>query len=257
MTLSGHDPCGGAGIQADIEAIVSQGCQAVSVITCLTVQDSCGVQRVEPVAGELIRAQALTVLAERPVAAFKIGLLASMDSLQAVLEVLQQHPTIPVVFDPVLASGGGQRFGVLALHRAFYEQLLPHVSLLTPNVPEVLQLAGEPAHSETAALQLLQTGCANVLVTGTHAPSEQVENSWYAEGQLQYVWPWQRLPHTYHGSGCTLAAACAAQLGKGVATFTALASAQAYAWQALQQGAPVGACQALPERFYWVDKAGS
>lgn len=251
MTLAGHDPCGGAGIQADIEAIASQGCHPVSVITCLTVQDTRNVQRIEPIADYLIQQQAETLLADLPVAAIKIGLLGSPAVVQAVSAVLEQAGDIPVVLDPVLAAGGGLALADGDLLTAIRTYLLPHTTLLTPNVPEAQQLALAGESADAQALSLLEQGCRNVLLTGTHAATEQVENVLYAAGKRQRTWNWERLPQTYHGSGCTLAAACAANLGKGMAVEKAVAAAQAYAWGSLEAGRPLGRGQWLPDRFYW------
>lgn len=251
MTLAGHDPGGGAGIQADIEAIASQGCHPVSVITCLTVQDTCNVQRIEPVADYLIEQQAEALLADMPVAAFKIGLLGSVAAVEAVHRILLQAPDVPVILDPVLAAGGGKNLSTDRLVEAIHEYLLPLTTLLTPNVPEAARLAITGDTLDAQALSLLDQGCAYVLLTGTHAETERVENALYGEGKRLRTWTWERLPETYHGSGCTLASACAANLAKGMETGKAVAAAQAYAWGSLQAGYKLGKCQWIPNRFYW------
>lgn len=251
MTLAGHDPGGGAGIQADIEAIASQGCYPVSVITCLTVQDTCDVQRIEPVADYLIEQQAEGVLADMPVAAFKIGLLGSMDVVEAVHRILLQAPDVPVILDPILAAGGGKSLSSDILVEAIREYLLPLTTLLTPNVPEAMRLAMAGETLEEQAASLLDQGCEYVLLTGTHAETEQVENALYGDGRRLRTWSWERLPGTYHGSGCTLASACAANLAKGMEISKAVAVAQAYAWGSLQAGRMIGRGQWVPDRFYW------
>lgn len=251
MTLAGHDPTGGAGIQADIEAIASQGCHPVSVITCLTVQDTRNVQRIEPVADYLIEQQAETVLADMPVAAFKIGLLGSVAVVEAVHRILLQAPDVPVILDPILAAGGGKNLSSDSLIEAIREYLLPLTTLLTPNVPEAASLAMSGASQDEQALSLLDQGCTYVLLTGTHAETERVENALYGEGKRLRTWAWERLPETYHGSGCTLASACAANLAKGMETGKAVAAAQAYAWGSLQAGRKLGRGQWVPDRFYW------
>ncbi len=252
MTLAGHDPGGGAGIQADIEAIASQGCYPVSVITCLTVQDTCDVQRIEPVADYLIEQQAEGVLADMPVAAFKIGLLGSVEVVEAVHRILLQAPDVPVIFDPILAAGGGKSLSSDILVDAIHEYILPLTTLLTPNVPEANRLAaGGGEMQDEQALSLLDQGCEYVLLTGTHAETEQVENVLYGDGKRLRTWLWERLPETYHGSGCTLASACAANLAKGLEISKAVAAAQAYTWGSLQAGRRIGRGQWVPDRFYW------
>jgi hydroxymethylpyrimidine/phosphomethylpyrimidine kinase len=251
MTLAGHDPTGGAGIQADSEAIASQGCHAVSVITCLTVQDTRNVQRIEPLADYLIEQQAEALLADMPIAAFKIGLLGSVDVVQAVQRILLQAPDVPVILDPVLAAGGGKDFANEQLLGAIREYLLPLTTLLTPNVPETTQLAVRGETLDEQAFSLLDQGCEYVLLTGTHAETERVENALYGDGKRLRTWLWERLPETYHGSGCTLASACAANLAKGMDMSKAVAAAQAYTWGSLQAGRKIGRGQWMPDRFYW------
>lgn len=251
MTLAGHDPGGGAGIQADIEAIASQGCHPVAVITCLTVQDTHNVQRVEPISDYLVQQQAEALLADMPVAAFKIGLLGSVAIVEAVHNILLQAPDVPVILDPILAAGGGRSLSSDLLVEAIREYLLPLTTLLTPNVPEAARLATRGADQDAQALSLLDQGCEYVLLTGTHAATERVENALYGEERRLRTWMWERLPHSYHGSGCTLAAACAANLARGMDVSKAVASAQAYTWGSLQAGRRIGGGQWIPNRFYW------
>lgn len=251
MTLAGHDPCGGAGIQADIEAIASQGCHPVAVITCLTVQDTRNVQRIEPVADYLIEQQAEALLADMPVAAFKIGLLGSVAVVEAVHRILLQAPDVPVILDPILAAGGGRSLSSDILVEAVREYLLPLTTLLTPNVPEAQRLAVRGEALDEQAFSLLDQGCEYVLLTGTHAETERVENALYGGGKRLRTWLWERLPETYHGSGCTLASACAANLAKGMDITKAAAAAQAYTWGSLQAGRKIGRGQWIPDRFYW------
>lgn len=252
MTLAGHDPTSGAGIIADSEAISSQGCYPVSVITCLTVQDTYNVQRIEPVASDLIEQQAAALLADMPIAAVKIGLLGSLGAVAAVRRILLQAPAVPVILDPILAAGGGKGLATQPLVEAIRADLLPLTTLLTPNVPEAARLALHGNDTEAHALSLLEQGCQHVLLTGTHAATERVENALYGESKRLRTWTWERLPETYHGSGCTLAATCAANLAKGMDISKAVAAAQAYTWGSLQAGRNLGGGQWLPNRFYWV-----
>lgn len=251
MTIAGHDPGGGAGIAADMEAIVSQGCRPVSIITCLTVQDTSHVKQVIPIDPALIEQQAQTLLADMPVAAIKIGLLGSVEVVKAVKRILQSVPNIPVVLDPVLASGGGDDLSSQAIVEAIRHELLPLTTVLTPNVPEAAVLAIQGQTQDEQALNLLKQGCQYVLLTGTHAVTDRVENVLYGQHSRLRTWNWERLPETYHGSGCTLAAACAANLAKGLPITMATGTAQAYTWGSLQAGYKVGQGQLLPNRFYW------
>ena len=143
MTFSGHDPSGGAGIQADIETLSSQGCLATPIITALTVQDSRNVTEFKPIEAGHITSQARAVLGDMPVAAFKIGMIGSADNAQAIHSILQDYPDTPLVLDPVLASGGGTQLGDEQLRHAIRDLLLPHTTVLTPNSVEARLLAPE------------------------------------------------------------------------------------------------------------------
>ncbi len=251
MTFSGHDPSGGAGIQADIESLASLGCQAVPVITTLTIQDTRDVHAFTPLDAEQLTAQARTVLEDMPVAAFKIGMLGSAENAQAIDAILQDYPELPLVLDPVLASGGGTELGTAGLLDAIRSLLLPHTTVLTPNSLETRALAPQAQSLDDCALALLQQGAEYVLITGTHEASPQVVNRLYHEQQLLESFTWERLPHSYHGSGCTLAASIAGLLALGLEPFQAINEAQDFTWNALQQGHRPGQGQYLPDRLFW------
>lgn len=247
LCFSGHDPVGGAGIQADIEAIAAQGAHAATVITALTVQDTRNVQRIEPVAVETLRETASAVLKDLPVAAFKIGLLGSAAIAQAVADIIREHPTIPLVLDPVLAAGGGKDMSDDDLLEVVRRELLPLTSLLTPNSLEARRLADTQVLDE-AAQQLLNMGCKNVLITGTHEHTDKVHNTLYTAA-TQNLFETERLPGEYHGSGCTLAASLAARLALGEDITSACLHALAYTEQSLRHARSPGHGQALPGRI--------
>lgn len=246
LCFSGHDPGGGAGIQADIETISRLGCHAATVLTCLTVQDSVNVYRLLPQIRSDFIEQAATLLADMPVAAFKIGLLGCDEIAGAVSDLLDDYPAIPVILDPILAAGGGKALAGERLLSVIKSRLIAQATLLTPNTPEAMRLTGfdDP---EQAGAALLTLGCANILLTGTHEESGEVINRWYSDAGVK-SWHWPRLPGSYHGSGCTLAAALAAFLAKGWAIEAALAEAQRFTWQALQAGYRLGRGQYFPKR---------
>ena len=242
LTFAASDPTGGAGLQADVLTIAALGCHPLSVLTGLTVQDTRGVEHLEPIAEELVTRQASRVLAESKVAAFKVGVLASADNVRAVAQVAAAHARVPLVLDPVLASGRGDELANSAVQAALLEWLVPRATVVTPNTLEAQRLGG--------AKHLLERGCRYVLVTGTHEPSSDVTNKLYGRAGLVREDRWQRLPEVYHGSGCTLASAIAAQLAKGRAVSEAVREAQDFTWRALAAGFRSGAGQLLPNRFF-------
>ncbi|MCK5480428.1 MAG: hydroxymethylpyrimidine/phosphomethylpyrimidine kinase, partial [Gammaproteobacteria bacterium] len=221
MTFSGHDPCGGAGIQADIESLASLGCLAVPVITALTIQDTRDVHQSTPLDADWVTAQARAVLDDMPVAAFKTGMLGSAENVQAIHGILQDYPDLPLVLDPVLATGSGTELGTSGLVEAMRSLLLPVATVLTPNSLEARALVPQADSLDDCALALLEQGVEYVLITGTHEDSPQVINTLYHEQQLLESFTWERLPHSYHGSGCTLAACTAGLLAHGLAPFQA------------------------------------
>jgi len=251
LVFAGHDPSGGAGIQADIEALASQGCHAATVITALTVQDTRDVQDFRPLDAVELIAQARAVLEDMPVATFKLGMLGSVENIEAIHTILNDYPEIPVVFDPVLASGCGTGLGGPELIEAMQVLLLPMTTVLTPNSPEARALARGADTLDACALSLLDAGTDYVLVTGTHEDSRHVNNRLYHEDRLLETFTWERLPGSYHGSGCTLASSLAGLLARGLDPFAAAHEAQDYTWNALRQGYRPGLGQQLPNRLFW------
>ncbi|MDV3239299.1 MAG: hydroxymethylpyrimidine/phosphomethylpyrimidine kinase [Gammaproteobacteria bacterium] len=251
MALSGSDPSGGAGIQADIEALASHGCHCAPVITAVTVQDTQDIKSYAPLDGTLIMEQARAVLEDMPVVAIKIGLLGSTEAVEAIHSVLHDYPDIPVVLDPVLASGGGTALADDELLEALSGLLLPNTTVLTPNSLEARLLAPEADNLDACAMALLDKGCEFVLITGTHENTPHVVNSLYGNHRVLETFNWERLPGSFHGSGCTLAASIAGLLAQGLEPFSAIHEAQEYTWEALAHGYRVGMGQPIPNRLFW------
>jgi hydroxymethylpyrimidine/phosphomethylpyrimidine kinase len=259
LSFAASDPSGGAGIQADLLTLSSMGCHPLSVITALTVQDTAGVEAILPIDAEWIEDQARALLEDMPVAAFKIGLPGSVENIAVIAEILSDYPDIPLVLDPVLASGRGDDLADDEMIAALRELLLPQTTILTPNSLEARRLAddeeNEPALDDCAR-RLIGLGCEYVLVTGTHENTAQVVNTLYGESGLVRCDSWERLPGSYHGSGCTLASAIAANLANGLSVTEAVRDAQDYTWQSLAAGFRPGMGQFIPDRFFWARAAG-
>ena len=243
LTFAATDPTGGAGLQADVLTIAALGCHPLSVLTGFTVQDTRGVSRLEPLAASAVAAQARCVLADVAARAFKLGVFGSAENARAIGEILAAHPAVPVVLDPVLASGRGDELAGTAAIVALLEALAPRATMVTPNSIEARRLGG------TAAL--LEAGCEYVLVTGTHEPGEQVVNVLHDRSGVVREDRWPRLPGSYHGSGCTLASALAAALANGRGVPEAVHDAQEYTWQSLVAAFRTGSGQLIPNRFFW------
>lgn len=248
LVIAGGDPSGGAGLAADIQTLTALGAHPAPVVAALTVQDTNNVRRLEAVATELVIEQAQCVLQDMPVAAVKLGLLATAATGAAVASLLAQHPVLPLVVDPVLRAGGGAALADDALLDVYRHRLLPLATLATPNGAEARRLGSAGAELHSNAEALLAGGVRNLLITGGDEDTPEVLNTLYARGQTPREFRWPRLPGTYHGSGCTLASAAAALLARGQDLPDAVEGAQRYTWETLKNGWVLGAGQRIPNR---------
>ena len=256
LTFAATDPTSGAGLQADILTQASLGCHPLTVVTAITVQDTRGVEDFMVLEPEWIVDQARAILEDMPVAAFKVGMLGSVEVVAAVAEIVSDYPDIPLILDPVLASGRGDDLATEETLEAMRDLLLPQTTLITPNSVEARRLVEddedvEPPDLDTCAMRLLDMGCEFVLITGSHEHTPQVINTLYGLGDQAIALAWDRLPHSYHGSGCTLASAIAALLAQGVEMATAVKDAQEYTYETLRSGFRPGMGQFIPDRLFW------
>jgi hydroxymethylpyrimidine/phosphomethylpyrimidine kinase len=257
LVFAATDPSGGAGLQADIMTLSSMGCHPLSCVTAVTIQDTTGVEEVMALDPEWVSDQARCVLEDMPVAAFKIGLIGSVETIAVIAEVVSDYPEIPLVLDPVLASGRGDELVTEEMVSAMRELLIPQTTIITPNSLEARRLAAEESNDEDdpaladCARRLIATGCEYVLITGTHENTPQVVNTLYSQEGMMRSDSWPRLAGTYHGSGCTLASAIAATIANGLSIGDAVKDAQEYTWQTLRAGFRPGMGQHIPDRLFW------
>jgi hydroxymethylpyrimidine/phosphomethylpyrimidine kinase len=258
LSFAASDPTGGAGVQADLLTLASMGCHPLSVITGVTVQDTAGVQAIHAIDSDWVSDQARCVLEDMEVAAFKIGFVGSLDNIGAIAAIVADYPDIPLVLDPVMASGRGDEMATEDMVSALRELLIPQTTVLTPNSLEARRLAvadDEDTDRDMplaeCARRLLGLGCEYVLITGTHEGTPQVINTLFGEqGEVQAN-VWERLPGSFHGSGCTLASAIAAMLASGLEVGEAVREAQEFTWHSLAAGFRPGMGQHIPDRFFW------
>jgi hydroxymethylpyrimidine/phosphomethylpyrimidine kinase len=256
LVFAASDPSSGAGVQADLLTLASLGCHPLTAITAITVQDTVGVQSIQALSAELVEQQARAILEDMPVAAFKIGVLGSVENVLAVAEIVSDYPDIPLIFDPVLASGRGDELSGEEIISAMREMLLPQTTLIVPNAPEARRLAesdedeNEPS-IDVCAQRLIDMGAQYVLITGTHESTPQVVNTLYGPDGVLRRDNWERLPGSYHGSGCTLASAITGCIAGGASVEDAVRDAQDYTWQTLKNGFRAGMGQFIPDRFFW------
>ena len=260
LTFAPTDPSGGGGLQADLLTLASMGCHALTVVTAITVQDTTGIEGVLPMEAEWVADQARCLLEDMPVDAFKIGVLGSVENIAAIAEILSDYPDVPLVLDPVLASGRGDELATEEMGHALRELLLPQTTILTPNSMEARRLADlddEEPSLHMCAARLIEAGCEYVLVTGTHEATPQVVNTLYAKRGVVRADTWARLPGSFHGSGCTLASAIAAMLANGLELPDAVREAQDYTWNTLKKAYRPGMGQFLPDRLFWAREEAS
>ncbi len=253
LTISGHDPSGGAGIQADIEAISHHGCHACSVITALTTQNTVGVKRILPQPAELVAEQINVLFEDFKPSAIKIGVIGSGETAYALHKLILNHPEIPIIIDPMLTSGTGDPLSDQTIVTGLVELLIPLATLITPNSLEARVLAPQAVELKDCGQQLAGSGCTNVLITGTHENQSEVINTLYNKSGIVNSKIWQRLDASYHGSGCTLASSIAAMIALGRDPVSAVLESQRYTWQSLASGYKPGKGQYIPRRLLEID----
>lgn len=245
LIIAGSDSGGGAGIQADIKTVTALGGYAATAITAVTVQDTLGVHGVHSIPIDTIEAQARVVLADIGADAIKTGMLSSVAVVELVGRLLDGPGAgIPAVIDPVMVAKGGasllQDVAVMAVAR----ELVPRATLLTPNAPEAEALTGiavvDLDGQRLAGERLLRMGAKAVLMKGGHVPGATVVDLLLTpQGETSFEGPRIETRNT-HGTGCTLASACAAGLAQGMRLEDAVARAWAYVAEAIRRAPGFG-----------------
>jgi hydroxymethylpyrimidine/phosphomethylpyrimidine kinase len=252
LVFAGLDPTGGAGLQADIEAVGAMGGHALPVATAITAQDTRDVTSCTAVDAASIIEQARVVLADIAVDAFKVGLVGSVEAIGAIHTILEDYHGTPVVIDPVCTSGAGTALTDDEQMDAIVSLLLPLATVVTPNSVEARLLTPEADSLNAAAQELLSYGCEFVLLTGTHDSSPDVVHRLYTDRRLVQSFHCERLAGSYHGSGCTLSSAIAALLGHGLDPLAAVGKALEYTLETLRHATTMGGGQLIPHRLFRV-----
>ena len=256
MTFSATDPTSGAGLQADILTIASLGCYPLSIVTGVSVQDTIGVRGLTAINAQLVNDQTRTILEDMEISVFKCGLLGSLENIKIIAEITEDYPEIPLIIDPVLASGRGDDLVNMEMMKAMLELLFPKSYLITPNSHEARKMVikdnenFEDVSIDLCAERLKLLGCKNILITGADETTDKVINNLYESSGESNPFYWDRLPGVYHGSGCTLASAISAYLALGFNLNKAVEQAQIYTWESLKNGSKPGKGQYIPDRLY-------
>ena len=233
LTIAGSDSSGGAGIQADLKTFAALGVYGASVVTALTAQNTKGVSGIHPVPAAFVSAQLDAVFSDLTVGAVKIGMVAQLEVIDAIVAGLDRWKPKHVVLDPVMVATSGDRLLAADTVEALRTKLIPRASLITPNLPEAAALLDEPvvvneADIERQGRRLLSMGCRIVLIKGGHGQgAESVDYLIDANGTVALAAP--RIPtRNTHGTGCSLSSAIAAGLAKGEEMETAIGNAKAW-----------------------------
>jgi hydroxymethylpyrimidine/phosphomethylpyrimidine kinase len=244
LIIAGSDSGGGAGVQADIKSVTVLGGYAMTAITALTVQNTRGVFDIHAAPVDIIEAQARVVLEDIGADAIKTGMLGTVEVVEAVARILDSAQGVPAVIDPVMTAKGGQSLLAESAADAVRDLLIPRAALLTPNAPEAEALTGLQVRDEAglraAGQALLARGARAVLMKGGHLEGEVVVDLLMSAGvSRRYESPRLRTRHT-HGTGCTLASACAAGLALGLKLEEAVGQAHAYTAEAIRRAPGFG-----------------
>jgi hydroxymethylpyrimidine/phosphomethylpyrimidine kinase len=244
LIIAGSDSGGGAGVQADIKTVTMLGGYAATAITAITVQNTLGVSDIARLPVELVLAQAQAVLNDIGADAIKTGMIGGRKMVEAVAAFLDTAQGIPVVVDPVMIAKGGQSLLSNKALGAVLNLLVPRAALLTPNAPEAEALTGITVEDldgqRRAGEALLALGARAVLIKGGHIPGQQVIDLLLTpSGETLLEGPRLDTLHT-HGTGCTLASACATGLAQGMTLQAAVARAWAYTAEAIRRAPGLG-----------------
>ena len=245
LIIAGSDSGGGAGLQGDLKTVTMLGGYGATAVTAVTVQNTLGVTGVHPIPLDLIEAQARAVLDDIGADAIKTGMLGDVDVVERVAQILDSVRHIPAVIDPVMIAKGGHPLLADRAIGAVRSLMIPRAALLTPNAPEAAALTGLAVETlddqRRAGEALLKLGAHAVLMKGGHVAGDLlIDLLMTPDGETGFEAPRLETRHT-HGTGCTLASACATGLAQGMTLTSAGARAWAYVQEAIVHAPGLGA----------------
>lgn len=257
LTIAGSDPSGGAGIQADLKTIEAHGLYGMSAITALTVQNTCGVQAVQAVPPILLGQQIDCVFEDIRPDAVKIGMLPDVESVRIVAERLRAHHAKQIVLDPVLLSSSGHTLLAQSALHTLIDQLLPLVTLVTPNLAESEAFCGFSVRTrddmQRAAQKIAEETRCSVLIKGGHLTGDADDLLWFAGRTYWFHAPRQNNVNT-HGTGCTLSAAIASRLAQEKSVPESVEQAKKYLSACIAARLNLGqGAGPLQHKIYWED----
>ena len=241
LSIAGSDCSGGAGIQADIKTISALGGYAASVITAITVQNTQGVKSVQTLPPDLVKAQIEAILDDLHVDCIKIGMIGNESIARAIAHTLQEYPSCPIVYDPVMVSTSGHCLLPPEAIESIKCSLFPLTTLLTPNLNEAGVLNGKVIGTieemKKTAYELSQAFHTAVLIKGGHLEGEDMCDVLHTQENKMHIYKTKKIKsNNLHGTGCTLSSAIATYIGKGYAIDKAIAAGKEYVSSAIHAG---------------------
>jgi hydroxymethylpyrimidine/phosphomethylpyrimidine kinase len=255
LSFGVSDPVGALGVQADLAACAALGCHALTVVSGQLVADSVRVYNMQEADTDWLVDQARMLLEDMPVAAFKVGALASIEQASAIAEIVSDYTDAPLILDPFLSSLPDSGLHDDDMLSAIRQILVPQASVLMLSRVELARLAetwrDTPSEGmlEADVAELTGSGCEYVLVTGTGTGGQGANTMFNRDGVVERI-EWQHLPGPFVGAGCTLSGALTALMARGVDIKDALAAAHEYTSGALANARRLGMGRYIPNRFY-------
>jgi hydroxymethylpyrimidine/phosphomethylpyrimidine kinase len=253
LAIAGLDPSGGAGIQADIQTLSSLDCHCTPIISTLTVQNSCSLYQVHPVSSEIIEQQITVLSNEFNFSSIKLGALGSAENAAFIGRWIQKlkktHQGVAIILDPVIKASSGGALGDNELRNALLNEVIPYCTLITPNEPE-LEILSSDGNGPAAIEQFTNLGV-SVLVTGGHTKNTvkgTLENQLITGSGKQQYWEINAIEGEFRGTGCTLSAAIAGFMAKGLEVNTAIEKAQDFVSRSLKHAYKLRSGQQIPQR---------
>ncbi|HSB95509.1 MAG TPA: hydroxymethylpyrimidine/phosphomethylpyrimidine kinase [Spongiibacteraceae bacterium] len=253
LSINSHDPSGGAGLVADVETATSLGCHCVSAITALNVRDTKNLKDRQSSDTALMIEQVRAALEDCPIAAIKVGDIATIAQAEAIHTILGEYSNIKVVLDPVLHHGADDG----DVDAAVRLLLLPRATFTVLSTEHIQQLSTGGDSVNAYVQQLLEFGCEHLLVTGIKGENDKLINRLFSTRGIDKEYSWDLLPQSFHGAGSTLSAAITAYLAHGFDLLEALQQGQQFTWQALANAQHVGQGCLIPDRLFWCRRSDS
>lgn len=241
LSIAGSDCSGGAGIQADIKTISAISGYAASAITAVTVQNTLGVQNIQTIPAEIVKAQIEAVMDDLYPDALKIGMVNDESTVKAIVNCIKKYKPQFIVYDPVMISTSGRQLITDDALNIIQLELCPLCTLITPNLNEASVLLNKEIHyldeMKAAARDLSNLYQSDILIKGGHLAGEQATDILYCTNQENYIYQTEKIKSSnLHGTGCTLSAAIATFLAKGYSTNESVAKAKNYITRAIVAG---------------------